>query len=220
MQLLVDQPSERTPPSTVLHIVRDLRGDVLGEIDSPSPPAGLYPDVILQLAACLDDDHATSPYLFYDLWELVLSHWFPEREGYSIEPQWAIPYLEDHDGAADVTFAVLDANSPVLLLQISAPRDFHNDHTRATAEALSASQFEHVAPYCPLAQLCVITAMGKKWSAFHRSANLTAHEARELGEDRIDWMDDVMSEPSYEMMECFLSDVKEAVRAHRISGRQ
>ncbi|KAJ7497048.1 hypothetical protein FB451DRAFT_1209865 [Mycena latifolia] len=218
MQILANEASipENGPP--VFHIVRDLRGDAVGEIDSPSAPAGLYPEVILQLAQRLNDDYADSPYQFYDLWELILTHWFPESEGYTIEPQWSIPYLDDLDEAADVTFAVLDLQNPVLLLQVSAPRDFHNVHTRAAAEALSASQFEHVAPYCPLDHLCVISAMGKKWSAFHRSANLTAHEARSLGEERIDWMDDIVSEPSYEMMERFLCDVKEAVRAYRLGG--
>ncbi|KAJ7124987.1 hypothetical protein C8R44DRAFT_128466 [Mycena epipterygia] len=221
MHILVN---EAAPPShsgalSVFHIVRDFRGDVLGEIDSPSAPAGLYPDFILQIAARLNDDNAPTRYQFYDLWELILAHWFPEREGYTIEPQWSIPYLDDRDGdgTADVTYAVLDGESPVVLLQVSAPRDFHNVHTRAAAEALSASHFEHVAPYCELEHLCVISAMGKKWSAFHRSANLTAHEAQTLGEDRIDWMDDVVSEPSYEMMERFLSVVKEAVRASRIA---
>ncbi|KAJ7690667.1 hypothetical protein B0H17DRAFT_1064381 [Mycena rosella] len=215
MQLQAIPPSETGLPIT--HIVRDLRGDVLGEIDSPSAPAGLYPDLILQVAARLNDDYAPSPYQFYDLWELILAHWFPEREGYTIKPQWSVPYLGGRDDAAAVTFAVLDVDAPVLLLQISAPSDFHNVHTRATGEDLSARIFEHVAPYCPLDHLCVISAMGKKWTAFHRSANLTAREARSLGEDRVDWMEDVISEPSYEILERFLSVVKEAVRSYRLA---
>ncbi|KAJ6495643.1 hypothetical protein C8R47DRAFT_1115937 [Mycena vitilis] len=204
---------------TVIHIVRDSRGDVLGEIDSPSAPAGLYPDCILELAACLTDDHATTPHQFFDLWELVLMHWFPDTEGYRIKPQWSIPYLDDREGAADITFVVLDCDNPVVLLQVSAPRDFHNVHTRAAAEALSASHFEHVAPYCSNEYpLCAIAAMGKKWTAFQRSPHLTAYEAQSLGEERIDWMDDIMSEPSYEMIECFFSSLKETVRAHRVAS--
>lgn len=94
---------------------------------------------------------------------------------------------------------------------MSAPRDFHNVHTRAAAEALSTNQFEHVAPYCQNDYpLCAIAAMGKKWTAFHRSPNLTAYEAQSLGEERIDWMDDIVSEPSYEMIEVFFSSLKEA----------
>jgi len=220
MHLVVDGPAplpQSGPP--IIHIVRDFRGDVLGEIDSPSAPAGLYPDCILELAACLTDEHSASRYQFFDLWELVLMHWFPETEGYRIEQQWAIPYFDDREGAADITFAVLDGDNPVVLLQVSAPRDFHNVHMRAAAEALSASHFEHVAPYCQNDYpLCAIAAMGKKWTAFHRSPNLTAYEAQSLGEERIEWMDDIVSEPSYEMIECFFSSLKEAVRAYRIAG--
>ncbi|KAJ7128955.1 hypothetical protein C8R43DRAFT_687193 [Mycena crocata] len=222
MHILADAPHPHNG-APIFHIVRDFRGDVLGEIDSPSAPAGLYPDFILQVAARLTDDYAATPHQFYDLWELVLTHWFPESEGYIIQPQWPIPYLDDREGAADITFAVLDrtGNSPVVLLQVSAPRDFHNVHTRAAAEALSAGQFEQTAPYCVGQHpLCALTAMGKKWMAFQRSPNLTAHEAREqaLGEERIEWMDDIVSEVSYEMLECFFASLKEAIRAYRIAG--
>jgi len=205
----------------VVHIVRDFRGDALGEIDSPAPPAGGYPEVILDVAARLTDDNAPHPQQFFDLWELVLMHWFPTSEGYRIRDRWSIPYLDgDNIGTdPDVTFAVLQGDSPVVLLQVSAPRDFHNEHTRAAAEALSAEHFDHVAPYCNDAYpLCAIAAMGKKWMAFHRSPNLTAYEAQSLGEERIDWMEDIVSEPSYEMLECFFATVKEAVRAWRIDS--
>ncbi|KAJ7502853.1 hypothetical protein B0H11DRAFT_1986671 [Mycena galericulata] len=219
MQILANgsAPPAHSGAPPIFHIVRDCRGDVLGELDSPSAPTGLYPDVILQVAARLDDEHASSPYQFYDLWELILSHWFPESEGYTIKPQWPIPYLEDRDGAADVTFAVLDLDNPVVLLQVSAPRGSDNHHTRAAAEALSAGHFEHAAPYCPFDQpLCAVAAMGKKWTAFQaQSASLTAHEARALGEERIDWMDDIVSEPSYEMLERFFAILKERIRAYR-----
>jgi hypothetical protein len=195
----------------LLEIVRDFRGDVLGEIDAPSAPTGNYPDCILEVAARLADDYAGNPYQFFDLWELVLMHWFPETEGYRIEHQWSIPYLDDLEGAADVTFVVLDADNPVVLLQVSAPRDFHNEHTRAAAQALSSNHFEHVAPYCQNDYpLCAIAAMGKKWMGFQRSPNLTGYEAQALGEERIEWMDDIVSEPSYEMIECFFSSLKEA----------
>jgi len=220
MHLLVDQPAPLSQSGVpVIHIVRDFRGDVLGEIDAPSAPTGNYPDCILEVAARLTDDQAIYPYQFFDLWELVLMHWFPETEGYRIEHQWNIPYLDDHEGAADITFVVLDADNPVVLLQVSAPRDFHNEHTRAAAHALSSSHFEHVAPYCTNDYpLCAIAAMGKKWMGFHRSPNLTAYEAQSLGEECIEWMDDIVSEPSYEMIERFFSSLKEAVRAYRIAG--
>jgi len=218
MHILVDGPAPPQSGAPIIHIVRDVRGEVLGEIDSPCAPTGLYPDCILEVAALLTDDHAPYPYQFLDLWELILTHWFPETEGYRIKPQWEIPYLDDREGEADITFAVLDGDNPVVLLQVSAPRDFHNVHTRAAAEALATNQFEHVAPYCQNDYpLCAIAAMGKKWTAFHRSPNLTAYEAQSLGEERIDWMDDIVSEPSYEMIEVFFSSLKEAVRAHRIA---
>ncbi|KAJ6602204.1 hypothetical protein B0H10DRAFT_2081310 [Mycena sp. CBHHK59/15] len=204
-----DNASSSTNGLPILHIVRDIRGDVLGEIDSPSAPAGLYPDFILELAARLSDEDASSPYQFYDLWELVLAHWFPESEGYNIAHQWSIPYLSERDDSAYITYAVLDADQPLVLLQVSAPQHFRNVHTRDAAEALSSSHFDHVAPYCPFDHLCVISAMGKKWTAFRRSPNLTTGEALSLGEERIDWMEDIVSEPSFEMMERFFSVVKE-----------
>ncbi|KAF7315251.1 hypothetical protein MIND_00039500 [Mycena indigotica] len=202
----------------LLHIVRDLRGDVVGQLDSPSAPSGLYPDIILQVASHLNDDNAQSSFQFFDLWELILTHWFPQREGYEVKHLWFIPYLQDREGADKITFVVLkDDQSPVVLLQVSAPRDFHNVHTRAAAEALTASQFEHVAPYCDYDHsLCAIAAMGKKWSAFQRSPRLTAEEARSLGEEHIEWMDDIVSEPSFEMLECFFASLKAGVRAYRL----
>jgi len=216
MHLAVDSLPQNGAP--VIHIVRDARGDVLGEIDAPSFPAGNYPDCILEIAARLTDEQAEYPPQFFDLWELVLMHWFPETEGYRIEHQWSIPYLDDHEGAADITFVVLDSHNPVVLLQVSAPGDFHNEHTRAAAQALSSGHFEHVAPYCENDYpLCAIAAMGKKFMGFHRSPNLTAYEAQSFGEERIEWMDDVVSEPSYEMIERFFCSLKEAVRAYRIS---
>jgi len=215
---LIDQPTLLPKSAPIIHIVRDVRGDAVGEIDSPSAPTGNYPDCILEVAARLTDDYAVSPYQFFDLWELVLMHWFPESDGYRIKHQWSIPYLDDQEGAADITFVVLDADNPVVLLQVSAPRDFHNEHTRAAAQALSSSHFEHVAPYCKNDYpLCAIAAMGKSWMGFHRSAHLTAYEAQSLGEERIEWMEDIMSEPSYEMIERFFSSLKEAVRAYRIT---
>ncbi|KAJ7874766.1 hypothetical protein B0H14DRAFT_2717448 [Mycena olivaceomarginata] len=212
MHLVGQPPLPQSGDPSIIHIVRDFRGDVLGEIDAPSAPTGNYPDCILEVAARLADDYAGNRYQFFDLWELVLMHWFPETEGYRIEHQWSIPYLDDLEGAADVTFVVLDADNPVVLLQVSAPRDFHNEHTRAAAQALSSNHFEHVAPYCQNDYpLCAIAAMGKKWMGFQRSPNLT-------GEERIEWMDDIVSEPSYEMIECFFSSLKEAVRANRIAA--
>ncbi|KAJ7209633.1 hypothetical protein GGX14DRAFT_452340 [Mycena pura] len=216
MHILADSPDPKTFP----HIVRDLRGDAVGEIDCPSAPAGLYPEVILQLAARLTDEHAATPYQFFDLWELVLAHWFPEREGYTIKHQWPIPYLHDRDGVADITFTVLDGDAAIVLLQVSAPSDFQNVHTRSAAEALSGSHFEHVAPYCTYDHpLCAIAAMGKKWTAYQRLPKLTAREGQSLGEERIDWMDDIVSEPSYEMLDCFFSSVKEGVRTERLQRR-
>ncbi|KAJ7188554.1 hypothetical protein C8R46DRAFT_24484 [Mycena filopes] len=217
MHLLAEEPVSpfHVAAGPIIHIVRDLRGDAIGEINAPSGPAGLYPQVILEVAARLTDDNSPHPHQFFDLWELVLTHWFPQNE-YRIQPRWPLPYL---DNEVAVSFAVLHGDDPVVLLQVSAPRDFHNVHTRAAAEALSAGHFEHVAPYCKGDfPLCAITAMGKKWMAFHRSPNLTAHEARahELGEERIEWMDDIVSEPSYEMLERFFATIKEAVRASRI----
>ncbi|KAJ7287752.1 hypothetical protein C8J57DRAFT_1284817 [Mycena rebaudengoi] len=197
-----------------------MRGDVLsGEIDSPGAPAGLYPDFILELAARLTDDTASSPYRFFDLWELVLQYWFPESEGYTITHQWPIPYLSDHNRSACVTYAVLDAGHPFVLLQVNAPQHFENPRTRGAAEVLSSSHFDQVAPYCPFDQLCVVSAMGKKWMAFRRSPNLTAGEAGAAEQDRIEWMDDICSEPSYELLETFFSVVKENVRTHRIASR-
>ncbi|KAK7057454.1 hypothetical protein R3P38DRAFT_2841081 [Favolaschia claudopus] len=230
MHLLADQPAPLIVKDSPLGYaliflgapVRDFRGEVVGgHVDAPSSPTGNYQDCILEVAASLTDDNASSPHQFYDLWELILMHWFPENEGYRIEHQWSIPYLEDSEGAADITFVVLDAGNPVVLLQLSAPSLHRNAYTRAAAQELSVSHFEHVAPYCTNDYpLCAITAMGKNWMGFHRSPNLTGFEAQSLGEEqRIEWMEDIVSEVSYEMIECFFCSLKEAVRVHRIATR-
>nr|GAT57769.1 predicted protein [Mycena chlorophos] len=211
-------PGQTGDTNAAVHIVRDLRGDALGDLEAPpTAPVGLYPEIILLVASHLNDDNTPSATPFFDLWELILNHWFPSSEGYQIEYMWSIPYLEDREGAEKITFVVLKPDSkPLVLLQVSAPRGFHNDHTRAAADALTMSQFDHVAPYCHYEHsLCAMSAMGKKWTAFQRSPNLTAHEIRNLGvgdEQRIEWMDDIVSEPSYEMLECFFASLKESVR--------
>lgn len=174
---------------------------------------GSYPDLILELAALLPDDNEPSPCQFYDLWELLLSFWFPVDEGFAIVKQWPIPFAScaPDDDSAFVTYAVLVDAQPVVLVQVNAPSDWHNEHTRATAEALARSHFDQVAPYCKdLHELYVISAMGKKWSAFRRSVYLTSGEAESIpgSDDRFEWMEDVLSEASYEVLERYAKSMK------------
>ncbi|KAJ7647558.1 hypothetical protein FB45DRAFT_893763 [Roridomyces roridus] len=201
---------QQTHPT--IHLVRDCRGEVVGQLDSPSALAGLYPDLILQMAARLEDEG--TPDQYDDLWELILTHWFPSSEGYTLHRHWQVPYLRDRDGLDKVTIVVkTNAGIPVVLLDISPPRGFDNWHSRAAAQALSTDHFEHVAPYYDY-PLCAISAMGKKWTAFQSiSSHLTAHEARAFGEENIDWMEDIVSEPSYEMLERFFAVLKERIQS-------
>ncbi|KAF8177387.1 hypothetical protein K438DRAFT_1978677 [Mycena galopus ATCC 62051] len=146
---LIDQPTPLPKSAPIIHIVCDVQGDALDEIESPRAPTGNYPDCILDVAARLTDNYAVSPCQFFDLWELVFMHWFPESDGYRIDikHQSSIPYLDGQEGAVDITFVVLNVENPVMLLQVSAPRDFHNEHVRSGA-ATVFEPFEHVAPHC------------------------------------------------------------------------
>jgi len=219
MQILNIQNDEvnRLSPKTqrTIHIIRDSRGGVQGgliEYPNLHVNAGSYPDPILELAALLQDDTERSPFLFYDLWEMLLSFWFPEDQGFAVEKEWQIPFSSGapEDDEAFVTYAVMHTGRPIVLVQVNAPADWYNEHTRAMAEALARSHFDQVAPYCELPELYVISAMGKKWSAFCRSVYLTSGEAECLpeGDDRFEWMEDAVSEVSYEVLERYAMSMK------------
>ncbi|KAF7321386.1 hypothetical protein MKEN_00658900 [Mycena kentingensis (nom. inval.)] len=186
-----------------IHIIRDVRGQSLGgNVDAPNvAPVGAYPELVLQIAAQLTDDNSPSS-LYFDFWQLILQHWFSDPS-YTVEHLWPIPDLED----AQITFVVLRAETPVVLLQVSAPADFDNVHTRAAAAALSSGHWEHTAPYCESRELVTIAAMGKRWTAFKNSPRLSVHDV--LPSDSIDWMEDVVSEASYEMLEDLFRSIKE-----------
>ncbi|CAK5281338.1 unnamed protein product [Mycena citricolor] len=207
-------PSESSEDrNAVLHIVRDLRGDAIGALDHPLASSSDYPDVVLEVAANLSHGRPSSDYLI--LWELILQHWFPQDQGYQIQHEWKLPH-----SSSCSTLAVFDqhSNTPVLLLQLCALEDFDDIQTRATAEAFSEEDFHHVAQYCSSGPLCALTAMGQRWMAFQRFDALTGREAPQLsGERRVQWMDDAISELSYDLLRSLLVDLKEGVRVLRLN---
>ncbi|KAF8346753.1 hypothetical protein F5887DRAFT_854384, partial [Amanita rubescens] len=72
---------------------------------------------------------------FYGLYFMILDHWFPSADGYTIRPQWPIP-----NSHRTIDFAVtFRSNMPghhshvLLLVEIKPPGHYHQHAQRQAA---------------------------------------------------------------------------------------
>ncbi|TFK35844.1 hypothetical protein BDQ12DRAFT_655175 [Crucibulum laeve] len=232
MQIRAENESFDSSNLNIIHVVRDLRNLTINppsfddssgtiqtlststpEINHPTPfilTPSRYPTHIYETASHLSGH--TDPWDFYTLWWQILSYWFPAIEGYIIQQNWETP---DHGEALSgqfpsmlleqVTFAVLYAGQPLVLLQIRGTLD-STDSTRRLAREAARQQFDRAALWSGHPTLCVISAMGKRWNAFARPTDMTSEEAEAtLGYDWFgEWTENVVSTSSYEILgACF-----------------
>ncbi|KAK0484392.1 hypothetical protein EDD18DRAFT_1197251 [Armillaria luteobubalina] len=221
--------------SSVLHIIRDARGhtsvsspiETVDNVQEPFDPTqdyaiGRCPTPALELALLLSSAPEADPpshYEYIELWRSILIHFFPEH---SIVSEWEIPFTSDHGSYPSdyqtVSLAVfpLDQVQPLVLVQVSSQADFNNPHLRDAAAVESSQLFDYLAPYSEYPQIMVIAAMGMGWRAIKRSAFLSSDEAesawlnttRQREESTCEWMDNVVSQVSWEVLENLVDSVK------------
>jgi hypothetical protein len=143
---------------------------------------------------------------FFPIWRDILSYWFPSEHGFEIVQDWEIPIPSSVDPEPlplRCTFAVLNDGRPLVLLQIRGTLDNANDIARQWGRAAADKQFDRVVsgPFPP-PTLCVISAMGLKWNAFLRPADMTSAEVQSVrGYDWLgEWEEDVTSMVSFESL--------------------
>ncbi|KAF9268764.1 hypothetical protein L218DRAFT_954206 [Marasmius fiardii PR-910] len=114
---------------------------------------------------------------------------------------------------------------PVALIQIFSPLDFSNGLLRETAARQTLNQFEELAPYTSHETVLVVSAMGKAWRAWQKDTHFTDEEVRRWGiandENVIasqegmrdsEWMEDISSEVSRDILSRMCEDIKSQFR--------
>ena len=96
---------------------------------------------------------------------MILLHWFPIVDGFSVCPQWRIqPGFHTIDFT--VTFPIGGHNHPLLLLEIKAPSHFHSDSKRINAIHQVIQRLDAVGPTNQqVDKLFAISALGRRWRA-------------------------------------------------------
>ncbi|KAG7449583.1 uncharacterized protein BT62DRAFT_928299 [Guyanagaster necrorhizus] len=140
-------------------------------------------------------------------------------------PGWEIPFSSDYynnerhsSGYQNVSLAVFPPAQvqPLVLVQVWSQADFDNPHLRDAAALESSHLFDHLAPYSEYPQIMVIAAMGMSWRAIKRNALLSSDEAENpwlstshhRAESTCEWMPNVVSQVSWEVLERLVASVK------------
>ncbi|KAF8882253.1 hypothetical protein BD779DRAFT_1543637 [Infundibulicybe gibba] len=196
-------------PGTVLHIVRDLRGDdynaFVEEQDhtphrapptrrralprvptQPTPYLPTYSHEIQDLARSLARHPDRG--VFSPIWGDILAHWFPPEEAFEIERNW------NDISTSVLSYAVLHGGRPL------------------RARAAANQFFDDIAPYSHHDTMCVVSALGLNWNAFVRPTYLKSEDAQlVLGYDWFgEWEEDVISVTSFEVLGRCFRDIKES----------
>ncbi|KAL0579763.1 hypothetical protein V5O48_002257 [Marasmius crinis-equi] len=116
------------------------------------------------------------------------------------------------------TYTAPGSRSPIALIQIFSPLDFGNPLLRETAARETMERSEEAALYTHYDTLLVVSAMGTSWRAWQKNAQFTDEEAGRWGltdeggllEGMKDseWMEDVISEVSKDVLSRMCEDVK------------
>jgi len=121
-----------------------------------------YPQYIVLKGEELQDNNETIESLFYPLYNMILSYWFPFTEGYDVCPHWTIPGSQN----SAIAFVVRHRRHPLLLVEIKAPSEFKLDSGRHAAIAQIPERLDELGPQNQhVDRLYAISAVGKKWRA-------------------------------------------------------
>ncbi|KXN85178.1 hypothetical protein AN958_11600 [Leucoagaricus sp. SymC.cos] len=172
---------------------------------------------------------------FYPLWAYVLEYWFPSAEGFEIMEDWnqssfraqQIPQSQRWEGSNDgilhrpkPSLAVFDVNSPTqpfLFVNIHNGMPV-NDLSRIYAKMTLEESFEtlRACSFCAgFKTLCVVSAVGARWSMILRDTDWLEGEA-ESGLDYVGELEeDVTSPESYRIMGYCFKEIKNNILRRR-----
>ncbi|KAL1658367.1 hypothetical protein GGF50DRAFT_67400 [Schizophyllum commune] len=186
------------------------------------------PSVDAALADLVAEDLADSMETSFSLYEAILRHWFPD---FSIARYLPVPYgastldlavtrrhthgctLPEHADRLSNPFSpyrdeTFPEGEPVAFVKLFEPGTFDSDMVRAESLALTLDAHAEIAPYLPSPPsgkgcTLVVCAFGRRWRARLMSTMLSGDltEIMPDSEDDTGWMDDIVSEASYEVME-------------------
>ena len=124
---------------------------------------GGYPKYIVDQAARLNNEHETVKSEFDELYNNILSYWFPSAEGYQVSPHWVIPGTTEDRHISFVIKLPPWEEPPFLLLEVKPPSDFHLDQKREAAITQITKWLDVIGPTNPHPRLYAISAVGKRW---------------------------------------------------------
>ncbi|THV06702.1 hypothetical protein K435DRAFT_960307 [Dendrothele bispora CBS 962.96] len=187
------------------------------------------------------------PVHFCLMWEAILSHFFPRTEGFIISqdhPNSSATTLYDQEAPA-VSFVCYhrpvtglyrmfnDVSStgqgqPVAVVRIFSPLDFPNNHLRDAALQYTQNQLPS---FCPLndvdyTKVLAICAMGKAWRGWTKDITYSGEAMLPEGVDDFnstmdsEWMEDVTSEVSWEILRVICEDIKRQTQTVETSRRR
>ncbi|KAL1757571.1 hypothetical protein FB107DRAFT_272765 [Schizophyllum commune] len=186
------------------------------------------PSVDATLDDLVAEDLADSMETSFSLYEAILRHWFPDfavarylptpyggptldlavtrRHGYSCSMQ-DDPDLLSNRYYTSTTDTFLEGE-PIAFIKLFEPDTFDSDMVRAESLALTRDAHAEIAPYLPSPPsgkgcTLVICAFGRRWRASLMSTMLSGdiNEIMPDSEDDTGWMDDIVSEASYEVLQ-------------------
>ncbi|KAL1702993.1 hypothetical protein EV121DRAFT_292755 [Schizophyllum commune] len=186
------------------------------------------PTVDAALADLVAEDLADSMETSFSLYEAILRHWLP---AFSIARYLPVPYgastldlavtrrhthgctlPEQSDRLSNPFSSYRDETfpegEPIAFVKLFEPETFDSDLVRAESLALTLDAHAEIAPYLPSPPsgkgcTLVMCAFGRRWRARLMSTMLSGDlmEIMPDSEDDTGWMDDIVSEASYEVME-------------------
>ncbi|KAI5833600.1 hypothetical protein K523DRAFT_295542 [Schizophyllum commune Tattone D] len=186
------------------------------------------PSVDAAFADLVAEDLADSTETSFSLYEAILRHWLPD---FSIARYLPVPYgastldlavtrrhthgctLPEHADRLSNPFSTyrdetFPEGEPVAFVKLFEPETFDSDMVRAESLALTLDAHAEIAPYLPSPPsgkgcTLVVCAFGRRWRARLMSTMLSGDlmEIMPDSEDDTGWMDDIVSEASYEVME-------------------
>ncbi|KAL1677315.1 hypothetical protein EV122DRAFT_214373 [Schizophyllum commune] len=186
------------------------------------------PSVDAALADLVAEDLADSMETSFSLYEVILRHWLPD---FSIARYLPVPYgastldlavtrrhthgctLPEQSDRLSNPFSTyrdetFPEGEPVAFVKLFEPETFDSDMVRAESLALTLDAHAEIAPYLPSPPsgkgcTLVVCAFGRRWRARLMSTMLSGDlmEIMPDSEDDTGWMEDIVSEASYEVME-------------------
>ncbi|KAF5345329.1 hypothetical protein D9758_008490 [Tetrapyrgos nigripes] len=171
------------------------------------------------------------PVHFSLLWESILNYFFPTSEGFTVTQAYpnssaSSPYQSGDSDTASICFICYhkprsgmyrlesfssdERGPPLALIRLFSPLDFHNVHLRDTAEQYVQNQLDNFSPFSDYSNVLAISAMGKAWRGWTKDISYRDEEDGQASSSAYmdcPWMEDVTSEPGWDMLRVLVDSV-------------